>query len=353
MLRARPTLKALLLSGIVLAASSVWGALTPISEKDRCKVLGDNPNDGPRAMQMLIGWVAEHLYAADSTGGDWLERDVNEWNIPTCVLDDGRHRLIALLPGYSKLFEEEADWSNSLYKVRKLREKFPQSAFSALAEANYWRDYAWVARGRGYASSVSPDAWKLFRERLEKSEKILIETKPYSAELPPWYSLMINVQSALGRPEDERNKTFLEGAEKFKNFTDTYITMMSYLTPQWGGNWEAVDSLVSWAVENTKGTEGTLMYARLYSNLPLPSGVKLFGDTRAEWPKMKKGYEDLMKRYPASKWNLNNFARYACLANDKSTYASVRKRIGKDVMAEAFETIGTIDLCDRRMGYTK
>jgi hypothetical protein len=145
---------------------------------------------------------------------------------------------------------------------------------------------------------------------------------------------------------------FLEGTQKFKTYYPTYFTMLNFLLPKWSGSWKTVDNLVQWSVENTKEIDGNSMYARLYWSAAesLSEKEKLFKDTRASWSKMKRGFDDLMERNPKSKWNLNNFARFACMAGDKKTYVALRRKIGKDVIDEAWKGNTSLDLCETKFG---
>ena len=248
-----------LLPLLVLVPTLGW-SMPPVPDFMRCNVEGNGLNDGPAAVEAAARQVADWFWRSDAM----LDQAVKEWNVPTCVFDDGRPRLDALGLGYDVVFSDEKDWSKSLARVEYLKRKYPMSAFIAIAEAEYWVDYAWNARGEGYASSVSPEGWKLFQERLEKAEKTLIGAKPYAAAYPDWYAEMIIVQSALDRPAEDRDKTFLEGAYKYKTYYPIYYRMGTYLSPKWGGTWETVDNFVKWAVENTKAIDGNTMYARLY-----------------------------------------------------------------------------------------
>ncbi len=314
-----------------------------------CQVLPGNLSDGPAAMQFFQREVANFFSGAE----DYLDQEVKDWNSPACVFDDGRPRLTALKGGFSLAFSDEKDWNKSFARLEYLKKRFPNTAFVALAEARYWIDYAWDARGSGYASSVSEEGWKLFHERLRKAERVLIETKPYSSTLPSWYEEMIVVQSALDRPEDERDKTFIEGATKYKTFYPIYFAMLNHLTPKWGGSWETVDNMVKWSIENTKAIDGNSMYARLYwtTDQGMEAGANPFKTSHASWEKIKQGFEDLMARHPKSKWNLNNFARFACQAEDKETFLKLRRQIGKDVIDEAWSYNISLELCETKFGY--
>lgn len=324
----------------------------PLSQREQpCMLMPGIPNDGPDAINMYAEQVAGLFW----TDANYLKLMVDGWNSPSCEFDDGRPRMSALGAGYNLIYKRETDWSKSLARIDELRKKLPDTPIVALAEARYWSDYAWNARGSGFASSVTREGWTLFHERLEKEERVLIATKPYAAEFPGWYDEMIIVQSALDRPAEDRDKTFLEGTQKFRTYYPIYFTMVNYISPKWGGSWETVDNMIKWSVENSKATDGNSMYARLYWFVDgeLPEGVKLFKDTLATWPKMKKGFEDLVTRHPKSKWNLNNFARFACMAGDKKTFLALRRQISKDVMDAAWSQNTSLDLCEKKFGYSQ
>lgn len=335
----------------MLALSSNF-ALAQQPVKHWCQVWGNNANDGPAAYRMFADWVGAGFYRAETDKGEQLNDLFKDWSAPFCVTDDGYPRMGSIRKGFDNAFYFAKDWATSHAKVERLRALLPKSAPAATAEAEYWIQYAWNARGGGYASSVSPDGWKLFQERLEKAEDVLLESREYAAEAPIWYEQMIRVQTGLGRSAEERNGTFIEGVKKFKDYLPLYLDMAGWLVPRWGGSWELADQFVTWSSEYTKPFMGNVMYARLYWRLSgfASSEAKLFEETKASWPRMKSGFEDLMRQYPRSKWNQNNYAKFACIAGDKETYLAVRQRIGADVMTEAWSR--SIELCDERFGYT-
>ncbi len=56
-----------------------------------------------------------------------------------------------------------------------------------------------------------------------------------------------------------------------------------------------------------------------------------------------------MKRYPNSKWNLNGYAYFACLANDASAYGELRARIGRGVIPQAWGSNHSTEVCDEHL----
>lgn len=328
--------------------NAIAGGNNQVVPPPKCEIYKVSPNDGIMAMTSYEVQVASAFFNNDKR----LEALVNDWNSASCVFEDGRPKLSALVWGYGRAFSDGVDWNKAFGRIQELKKNYPRGGFVALAEASYWINYAWNARGEGYASSVTPDGWKLFQQRMEKAEKTLIESKPYASSLPGWYEQMILVQSTLHRSELERDKTFLEGAQKFKTFFPIYFTMIGYLTPKWGGSWETIDNFVKWSVDNTRSELGDTLYARLYWSVTgqLVEDESLFKSTKATWPKMKKGFEDMQAQYPQSNWNLNNFAKFACQAGDKQTFLKLRKKIADKIDPAAWGK-PSLDLCETKFGY--
>lgn len=357
-------LLATLITTIVSIQTTALAAYQPVPPEQECLVY-DNENDGAMAIRQYRDRVAGYILNATSppqngiSHADWLMREAHEWESPKCVLAHGEARMLALVEGFNQAFAQEPDWSKSAARVKAVKDQYPKEAATALLEASYWYKYAWNARGGGYANTVSPDAWKPFEERLKKGEMILLDSKGYASRYPGWYSMMIQVQTALGRPPADRDKTFFEGISRFtpeQGATDVAATMLIYLLPKWGGDWNTVDAMINWTTEHTKEYVGTGMYSLLYgyviSNSESPANV--FKETRASWPKMKKGYEDRIKRYPKGYSIQNRFASIACLAGDFKTYAEVKRRIPKDkVTSITWYRDAPMAACDVKAGLVK
>ena len=90
------------------------------------------------------------------------------------------------------------------------------------------------------------------------------------------------------------------------------------------------------ATAKTLQWEGVGMYARIYWYASQAQfDDDLFGKSMVDWPKMKAGFEDVISRYPDS-WNINNYAKFACLAKDKNKTSELFKRIGDTVVIQAW-----------------
>lgn len=284
---------------------------------------------------------------------DGLRMMFDQVNDPKCLFADGRPRLSTIPLGFIYYFSNVPDWAKSREAVEEVKKAMPKEPIAALFEAQYWISYAWSARGSGYSSSVSQEGWKLFKERLAQAEKVLTESKDYASSSPLWYDLMLVAKSAGGGPESERDAVFAEGVDKYDWYLPLYFTRQSFLTPWWGGDWDRIESFALWSVKKTKKTMGETMYARLYWSVAGNDYQvnNVFKESKASWPKMKKGFDDLMKRFPESRRNLNAYARFACTADDRQTYLRLRKLIGNDITEDTWSSHRRPEVCDAKFGY--
>jgi hypothetical protein len=245
-------------------------------------------------------------------------------------------------------FSNTEDWHRLGAYISDWRENDPKSRAAAMTEAIYWTAYAWNARGHGFSPPVTPEGWKIYQQGLTKALSVLEESKHFAAGSPLWTRLYLDILVWLGRPRTEQMKVFQDAIASQRYFYPNYSSVAISLAPKWGGNWKAVDDFVSEAVKDTPD-EGASLYARLYWSILQPeySGLNLYRDTLAKWPQMKQSFEDIVRLYPHSAFNMNNFAAAACMAGDKATFQRLRLAIGKNVMVEAWPTNYSLDLCER------
>jgi hypothetical protein len=119
-------------------------------------------------------------------------------------------------------------------------------------------------------------------------------------------------------------------------YYQTYFEALEHFLPKWHGDAEAIERFARAAVERTATQEGRGMYARIYWYASQTEyGNDLFNKSLAVWRQMRDGFDDVIARYP-DPWNLNNYARFACLAGDKSKTRELLARIGPSVVHQAW-----------------
>ena len=170
-------------------------------------------------------------------------------------------------------------------------EASPNSLAARYTLARVYTDWAWEARGEGWAKDVTQEGWKLFAERLNKAQRLLLEVEESSGDPYP-FSLRITIGMGLGLPRDEV-KGFLDKAMAIEpcHAFEAYRAYDYYLFPRWHGTTEERAEFIEEAVAATEAKLGQGLYAILTEQ---PDELKVDKERRL------KGYQDLLAANPAS-----------------------------------------------------
>lgn len=274
---------------------------------------------------------AADKYFASLMSGDFsrLERTAEAARSKDLRIEDGQPVLAALYEGTAgcacatSLTDEL--WQLRRSRLQAWRSQFPSSLTARVALASFSVYYGWFARGNNYASAVSPDGWKLFEERVEAG-RIALEALDASAKHDEgWYATMISVALAQHWPAQRFDALYDEATRRHPGYLPIQFNAANYYAPQWYGSKEAYIRFVDHAVKLVGAQFGTELYARL--NWSQGSNT-MFEDGTADWNRMRKGFEQIVRAYPDA-WNVNNFARFSCLAGDWTTMTMLAQKIGE------------------------
>ena len=183
-------------------------------------------------------------------------------------------------------------------------------------------EWAWSARGHGFANSISSQNMVLYSFRTEMAAAALDDVRDGASNNPLWYSLSLKVGLDQAKDREKLQAIFDRGWLKVPNYRPLYRGMLRILMPRWGGSYDDVNKFINQIYAQTASARGYELYAELYSAYAQLEGdeLDLFVDSRAFWSGMRNGYLGLLRRYPKSDAVLNSFANFACRANDKETY---------------------------------
>ena len=258
-----------------------------------------------------------------------LNRIEREYRTHQSRLVDGRWKLTFFYRNIGPTGEGagDAEWKNDLHLADEWIHATPTQPAPYLAKAKMLINYAWEARGGGYADTVSPEGWKLFYQRVAKAEQVLQSAPHVIQKDPYWFVEMEAIALAQGWPEEQFTRLYKAAVSMAPTYEWLYFGAAQYYDPHWYGNSAQLRRFVQAAVQNTKKYEGMTMYARIYWDEINALGDNTFAPGNANWSDMKQGFEDMMAQYPGSRWNLNAFAYYACLARDWPTTRELMKQL--------------------------
>ena len=241
----------------------------------------------------------------------------------------------------------EAFWSKLEAKAQAWIAAYPQSPSARIAYSMFLIGHGWHFRGGNYASAVPPEAWEPFYRYIGLARDNLERNKATASVDPRWYETMMTVARAQNWDRKRFDALLNEALDKEPYFYQTYFLALEYLLPKWHGGIKDIEQFANQAVARTVRTEGQGMYARIYwfaSQTQFEN--ELFDRSLIDWSKMKAGFEDVVARYPDA-WNINNYARFACLAKDKTTTRELFVRIKENPVREAWSPIVLFSHCQQ------
>jgi hypothetical protein len=212
----------------------------------------------------------------------------------------------------------------------------PNSSSAHVGYASALVAHAWFYRGEGSARSVRQQDWAPFRAYLEKARRYLMKHAEVAETDPIWYTKMLAIARAQGWSDNDFMNLVSEGLAVHPYFYPIYFSAIQNLLPKWGGSLEEIEDFALAAVKYTEEEEGQGMYARIYWYVSQTEyGRGLFTRSKVDWPSMSASIDDVMARFP-DQWNINNFARFACLAEDREKTRQLIALVQEPPMAEAW-----------------
>lgn len=204
----------------------------------------------------------------------------------------------------------------------------PKSVAAQVTLSRLWGDYAWNARGGGYADDVKEDSWPVIQERLEKAWRIINEPLlPGSNDTPLRHNDLLRLAKVRGVDRYTFAKIFQEAIRQEPTYYHNYTIMTDYLLPKWHGDEGEWQRFLEGITNLNPTNEGATIYTRTAWSMFLGHDWQDFKGSGVSWDKMKTGFKEIDHNYPDSPWILNWYARFACRAGDLETMKILFKRI--------------------------
>jgi hypothetical protein len=210
----------------------------------------------------------------------------------------------------------------------------PESLTAHLAYANFLTDYAWHARGSGWAHTISETGGKLLGERLIKSGGMLEKARSLADNDPMWWLIALRVGLGMGW-EKQNFDAVVEDAYAFDpQFWHTDTARAYSLLPRWygePGDWEAYAAKAA----DRPGSLGAEAYARMVIEMT-PYYSSVFRDAKASWPRAREGLERLRQKYPDAIEFTSYAALLATMAYDRPTAEAMFAELGDTFLPDVW-----------------
>lgn len=227
-------------------------------------------------------------------------------------------------------------WATLEARINEWINSDPQSPYAYTVYAQMLMHHGWAYRGNGPGNSIPAQDLSKFQAYLKASEDYLQAHKDIASRDPRWYETLMGVANAEGWSEDDYNALADEAISRYPYFYQIYFAAVDYFSPRWHGNKEKIEEFAQRAVKATLEKDHFGMYARLYWYASQSNyGPRLFTDSAVAWSRMSQSIDDVLAQYP-DQWNINNFAYFACLAQDQSKTKKLLAQVKPEPMPEVW-----------------
>jgi hypothetical protein len=244
----------------------------------------------------VIGLLRQRNYQALDAMAARLQRN-------NVTFSNGDWEICFFYEGVSDLPEGDSDveWEERIQALRDWFDADAESMPARIALAFGLYNYAWKARGHGWAKDVTEDGWRQFQERLTEARRILIAAERLGPDSPVYYSTRLRIAFVDGTPRDEWEQLYEECITAFPGYTRFYLAKATMLLPRWvgePGEWEAFAAA---SANRVGGEAGDVLYAQIIWQMhELRLFGNIFSESAVEWPRTRRCFEALCRRYPES-----------------------------------------------------
>jgi hypothetical protein len=212
----------------------------------------------------------------------------------------------------------KSDWEGREKEIQEWITAKPESPTARIAMARFLRDFAWEARGCGWASTVSDTGWKSFSDRLNQGWDVLNEAKNLKEQCPVYWSTKLGIALGLQLDKAQFNTIFNQAIEAEPDFQYYYRTRAVYLLPRWYGEEGEWEKDLAQSADRIGSEKGDLVYARVvWSTHHYGEFIDVFEKNTISWDRVDRGFEVILKQFPDSLAAKNERAHLAGLAGDR------------------------------------
>jgi hypothetical protein len=260
-----------------------------------------------------------------------LDKAAHEVRISRARLAGGGWRLYVFYDAAAKPSSgkaaTDAEWDMHIATLTRWVTERPQSITARVALAEAYLGWGWMARGHGYANTVSNQGWGLMGERVARAKKILIDAGSLPEKCPFWFESMQHLALAEGW-DKTRARALLDQAVSFEpTYYHFYREYANFVLPKWYGEDGEAEAFANEVASSAPGLEGAFLYFEIATTIHCSCGERKHG-LRMSWDRIKQGYAAMEQLYGTSTLKMNRFAYVAYLAQDHKAAHDVFVQIG-------------------------
>lgn len=222
----------------------------------------------------------------------------------------------------------ESDWREWLAKFDRWEQRAPGNLDVQLGRARTMMKFAWEAREGKWGKDAGVDQTAEYKTRLATARVLLERIQQTQPEDADAYLILHELGLSEGWSKAEMHAFFERGIVIHPNYFRLYTAHAVSLMQRWGGDAGEWEAFAAWAADRNKEM-GDELYCRIAWAMRELHRPDFFRETRVDWPRMRRGFDLIMARYPGNKWNRNAYAWFACRANDRLAARTQFQQLGE------------------------
>lgn len=236
--------------------------------------------------------------------------------------DGGTWLLSLFYRGASQLPEAEPAATSAMQFYSNWAKESPDDVTAQVCYARALTSHAWLARGTGFADTVTEEGWRLFRERLEKANSVLERARRRLDYCPGLFEAQQTVALGQGWPREVYMSRFVEAIERQPSYGGYYTNICRWLFARWYGQPGDYEHLIQAVANAMPADERDRQYAFLVWMGSLASTRSedfVFAPKRLDWERTKRGFKSWLRNDPDNLVVRDKFLLMALLADDRET----------------------------------
>lgn len=251
---------------------------------------------------------------------DALEKMAAEYRASKAEYADGMQKLAFIYNGVTP----SCDAPDEIWQARQIQlqdwiRAKPDSPTPRIAMARLLTDYAWKARGSGWAYKVKAEDWQTFYARLQGGLRYLESAKKLQEKCPAYWTSLQRIGLGLQFDRPLYDKIFTQATNEFPTYPTYYELRAVYLLPRWNGNEGEWEADLAKSADRMGGDDGDILYARVVWQMHLTySSKNVFNENPGiSYTRVVRGFDAIIKRYPDSVAAKTELVHLAALFGDK------------------------------------
>jgi hypothetical protein len=219
-----------------------------------------------------------------------------------------------------------------------LSEGMPGSAVPLLYKGVNYKDYAWDARGSGWANTVTEDGWKNMKERLATAEEALTAAWKIDPEDTRFATEMIGVELGQGKGREHMELWFKRAMEAAPFNFEACKKKLYYLEPKWhGSREEMLDFGHELLADGNWEARLPLILVDAHFALARYEKGQAYWTTQGVWEDVQAVYEAYLKFDPDSTHDRSMYAKLACWCGQWTAAHAQFQKLGDKVKVGVFQ----------------